>query len=401
MQRVGDEGEYVRRGRAPDPWGPTPFIRVPLMAGLSRACHWTRDPIAAFRGAMVGASLLSVALTALGGWILGGFWVGLLAGTLFLIHPERVVLSRHLWPDAILALWVSAINLSWLAFPIAGNGSFLWLGLLMAIAAMTRIDALALALGSVAWLWTTGNGAMEWTHTALICAPTLLALLLYAARNGLKYGVFLPDTTIWFNLSLWAESVDSKQHTNKNLDAAISHHKRLWDLTPFHHPGRRLVAFLRAGLRHPLTMWRGFVNRLWGYLGPDQFIRQKVLHATQGAYPQARARSKKILNWSLHWSFPVLFAWATVGASLSGGFPARLVGPTAALALAGCLVHSRTRFRLAILPTLCLAAADALPKLSHHHWTPSDFLAIALAAGWLVASLNLSLSQESTAEENP
>ena len=167
----GDEAEVVDRTREDDPFGPDPFLRMPLLILLAAVCG--RSVEDRLRQLMALVSVGTLLLTALAGWYLGGLALAASAFLLLILNPERMLLAWHLWPDGLLALWVAAITLI-LAHPdISGSALVLSLGVICALGALTRIDfvvvppAVALSL----------MGAGDLSPAALLglVVPTLLS----------------------------------------------------------------------------------------------------------------------------------------------------------------------------------------------------------------------------------
>ena len=98
--RSGDEDNYIECGAQADPYSPNLFLRVPLMAWLSKQAHrFSGDPEQALRSATGVASTMSILASMISAQVLGGLQAALLIGLLLAVMPGRIILSHHIWPD--------------------------------------------------------------------------------------------------------------------------------------------------------------------------------------------------------------------------------------------------------------------------------------------------------------
>ncbi|MFC1702635.1 hypothetical protein ACFL1J_07890 [Pseudomonadota bacterium] len=97
---IGDEGDYINCGKQADPYLPGIFLRVPLMAWMSKQAHrYSSNPERVLRSASGIASMVSIMLCMLSAQFLGGINAALLIGLLLVFMPGRIILSSHIWPD--------------------------------------------------------------------------------------------------------------------------------------------------------------------------------------------------------------------------------------------------------------------------------------------------------------
>lgn len=356
---IGDEVEYLERARADDPYHPEPFLRLPGMALLLRTSGGNE---ACARALMAGLALATTGLVVLAGYQAMGSRGALLTGVLFTLLPDRSALSQHLWPDVLLALW-QALGLVVLTGASPGAPAPAWqIGIVAALAAMTRIDGLtllpALALASA---WASGPPGPGQFVALLL--PTLVAMGVWAARNRVRYGSASLDSTAAFNLEVLAEEQRSGAAGSRPVEEIVLavFHRR--DDTR-HRAGRAGGGrTLRDLLRRPGLWLHGCLRRAAQLLGPDTFVAERLLDPTNGAYPELSARGRAFLARSLGPGFRVLVALALAGAVTRPELRCLLV-PVAFGLVAASVVHTRTRYRYPLLPgTSLVAAAGCLALL--------------------------------------
>lgn len=362
---IGDEWAYLERGRSDDPFAPRLFLLPPVLPLLSRLCHlgsgpWKRDlGEGLLRLLMAVVSVLTVVLTAIAGWRLGGPSVALLGGILLAVHPERIVLGCHIWPDTLLAATIAAL----MVFSTLPEGPYeaLLAGALCAVGVMVRIDFLIVPpIFFVAW--SEASGPPTVIATAALLSPPVLALFLVSVHNYRRYGIPLPDTTWAFNLLVARSDVRSEGDHRFEIEHTVQNALETWrDLAPMDaaHSGLRA---LRDIFRVPLRFGRGIIRRLLILAGPDTFIRQKLLPA-EAAYPDLGTRQRRWWENSLVIATPLLVAISLTGAAAECGLPGSFAWPSIGLATVAILFHTRTRYRVAVLPALSLVAAQAIVGL--------------------------------------
>lgn len=373
---VGDEGEYLARGAAPDPFHPQPFLRMPLLSLLSLAAYrLSGSPEACLRWMLATASLLSVLATAATGWWAFGPSGGIVAGIALLAFPDRLILSLHIWPDPLLGLWCSVINFL-LLIPPWGPSAALAAGACSALAASTRFEAAVLPGAIWLGLWAS-NSVPNGLETILLAAPTLLLLGGLALRNHRVYGIPWPDTTVLFNLALTRTEAEHLKD-GPAIGELIARTRVNWDRND--QTGRRQEALdgLTAGLRRPSAGLRGLAQRLLLLMGPDTFIRQKLI-ASGMAYPRARRSSLRVLNPALAVAAPLYVALLTAAIAVYPWQPGAFVWPGLGLMTAAFAFHTRSRYRLAFWPTLCLLLGRQAAT-----WPPDSNGWMALPAGLIV-----------------
>lgn len=370
---IGDENEYIARGRSADVLAPKPFLRVPAMALLTRMAG-QRHAEERLRDMMALLSLVAAAFVAGAGYVAMGAPGAIGAGLIFVLWPDRILLSQHIWPDILLAAWQSLLLLM-IAYSSSVTAVSPWLfGVVVAAAVMTRIDSIIL-LPAITIIAAMVYEQLLPTLPAL-WVPSLALLGLYTVRNGWRYGLWLPDTTILFNVSIMAEEQRRGAGDALPVEGLVQAVLPRWD-NALHHD--RMLAFrndVSAVARQPRSLMSWILRRTWQMLGPDAFAVEILLHRERGAYLQLPAWLRRSFAGLLRIGFPVLCALAIAGASTCAVARLCLI-PAGASFLAACLGHARTRFRYQTLPALSFAATAGLLGVTHPE------------LGWIIAFIAL------------
>lgn len=372
---VGDEVSYLQSAAQDDPDYPRPFLRMPFMTHLaSWAGRLSADPEATLRRLTDGASWLTVLLCMLGGHIIGGPWAGLLAGLLVALSPGRIVLSRHIWPDIWLGLWLAAACLVMVWPGLSPDARALLLGLAAMQAFLTRFDAILLAPMAA---WASHSPSVG--DLALILLPTLVVAVLLSLRNLHRYGIALPDNTWLFNLTVAAQELDGPGRSPRRVGALVSRSLGRWSVqdqaTNLDLGWRSLGRLARRAPRAALdALLRG-----WAALGPDSFALHRLLPPAGKAYPLIPAGLNRWLGRALV-AYPTgLSALALLACWMAGAVDRSLLLLSLSLFL-GSLAHLRTRYQQAWLPGLVLLTVSAFAQ-------PQFRLATGNGSGLLVPAL--------------
>lgn len=379
---IGDEVDYVRRGGATDPYAPGLFLRVPMMAWMSKQAHrFSSNPEWMLRSAAGVASATSIIACMMSAQILGGAPVMIFVGLLLLVMPGRVILSRHIWPDIWLGLWLSLSCLILVYPDLSSNFRAISLGLLASLAFITRFDALLLApLSGFALAPLPIQG---WVFILL---PTLVAFAWLSARNARRYQIPWPDTTWMFNVAIAAGETEKKAGKVK-VEQEIIEVVGVWN--KLDEPGRLSsgLAGIRKLFARPLRTFSGVLMKVWASLGPDSFVMHRLLPPDGVAYPEISAGINRGLKIALTLAFPVFTSMMVLALLVSEASTSIVVWPTLAVA-AATLIHNRTRYRQAWLPGAAVLLASALsspgfwPRLLSREsiaaWAIAIVLAIAL-----------------------
>jgi hypothetical protein len=358
---IGDELGYLERGGSQDPLAPRQFLRVPLLPWLAAFCRGSAPLDVGerrLRLLMSAAGILTVVVTAIAGWQLGGPAVALLGALLLAVQPERVLLGCHLWPDTLLAL-VLAGQTAVSALP-ASPAVALIAGGLCTLGVLTRIDFLVVPPLLLA-AWRVSQGPLSALTGWAVIGPPLLALALVTIRNGRRYGVWLPDDTWAFNLMVARSEARLVDEGRFAIEPAVADAVKSWrDLTHRQAPRQGLGA-LWENLRSPHHFGRGIARRILTLVGPDTFLRQKVL-PRDAAYPDLADRWRRRWDAALRIAFPLLAATVLISGLAGPRLPGGFAWPTLGLLAVAVLFHARTRYRVTALPALSLVAAQGIVR---------------------------------------
>ena len=375
IHNVGDEVGYTRCGAQKDPYRPVVFLRVPFMIWLSKQCHrYSSDPVGRLRMAASVASSVTIVVSMISAQILGGEWAAMLIGLLLAFMPGRMILSHHTWPDIWLGLWLSVFCLILVYPDLPQNLRAQMLGLVAALAFMTRFDALLLA--PVTGLGLAPMSAWEWIF---LLSPTVLVFIVLSLRNAHRYNIPWPDTTWMFNLMIAADETSQQKASKLLVDEEVFKVAAVWKELSNKDRYMATITSLRRLCVWPTRAISGMVLRLWASIGPDSFVLGRLVPPVGRAYPRISSRLSGILNVALVFAFPV-FISATLMALLVADQPAAvIIWPTMAYAVTS-LFHNRTRYRQAWLPgaALLLVATACTPGF----WT--TLLSAGSIPKWLV-----------------
>ncbi len=385
---VGDETEYLERAVAADPYAPEPFLRPPGMAFLARLLR--SEP--RLRGAMAWVSCLATALVATAAWLSNDSLVALLAVLLFML-PERLIHACHIWPDSLLAAVMAGVVLMLSLPDPTGTLPLAALGALAMLGALIRVDSAALAplcgIGLAVFGWELDT--KDWL---LLLAPTILAVTLWAWRNGRRYGRRQYDDTWAFNVMLAGEQAAMAPILRDfAMQPTVEKVARQWrDLPVAERATKARRVLVRMGSK-PLQLSVGMARRALTFVGPDTFVRQMLL-AEGAAYPELSAAARRRIEPFLRQGFPLLVTACLFGTLLTHSVPPVYALPTAGTLLVGILFHLRTRYRVVVMPVLAVWAADvsarSVPLLQERSiGFVALYGAVGLGVFWLLGRVEL------------
>lgn len=348
---IGDELEYLDRARRDDPYSPTPFLRVPLFIAFARLARGN-GTLTALLLALV--TVAGIGLTAWAGHRAAGPAGMLAVGLLYIVLPDRWILSRHLWPDTLLALWQAAILMLVVAAAQGETVSPWMFGVLAALAVATRVDAIALLVPLLLVPLFHGPAAGV-TALVALAAPSVLVLVALSGRNWLRYGIPWPDTTVLFNLRVGAEE---RRSPNAGVEQIVGAAWSRWSAQGGSSEAARESPDSRAAIL------LGAPRRFVSMLGSDSFARDRLLGNRSGAYPELPATPRALLRGALRVSFPLLVALAAGGAVARPEVCREPLILGATILVASSLVHARTRFRYSLLPHLAFCGGIGLVSMA-------------------------------------
>ena len=138
--------------------------------------------------------------------------------------------------------------------------------------------------------------------------------------------------------------------------------------------------------RSPLKFGRGVVRRVLTLVGPDTFVRQKLL-PRDAAYPDMEDGARRHWDRLLKLSWPALIAVTLTVSIIHRQPPPAYTWPSLGLLVVAALFHARTRNRVAFLPVLALFAGQ---QISSYAWAVAESRESATlwaAAQWTLAAL--------------
>lgn len=343
---IGDEKEYysgpfARRGDGI-------WVRVPLFQILLWPSRW---------GWINPRFLVSVFCSLICG--LATWYASFLAGpmiaaatlAILCLSMEGRLLSVHLWPDSLLG----GMLLAFVAVTAHANTAVDWglAGTVAAIALLVRIDFTVLVLVGLGLI--IGEWALDWAHVAAFLAAPLFAIALWTLHNGLKWGIWLPDTTVLFNLRVAKVELQADAGT------------RTADLMAKTEQQTRLPPSQRSKVRFSLILVKGpftLIRRLQCLLGAETFCSQKLIWKNQAQY---KGGSGLLRNWfflqTLKWHFTVVILTTLMFLTT---IESRILVILGSMILTFVLIQTRSRYRAALLPTLAvfcpIQVLDALSR---------------------------------------
>ena len=358
---VGDERAYLISAHFEDPHVPWQFLRPPLFIWIVARFIGREACELHLRLLMVSLSAVTAGVTAAAAWQLGGPLLAVLSSALLIFHPENILISCHIWPDIVLALVIALLNLLIVA-PLAGAPLLvLAVGMVCAVGAHTRIDFVIVPpiVGASLVSSNVTLGPYGWLS---LLAPTVAGLVLYSLRNYRRYGIPLPDTTWAFNLMASETEMLQGAAEPREIEPIVSTTFSRWQELEEPERHRRVLGFARQVVANPLRFLLIAGQRLLTMMGPDSFVRQKLLR-NPGAYPELGERGRTLLEAPLAVASPLLFTFVVVTMLLRGSPPPSYSWPAFGVLLAPVLFFARTRYRVAVFPTFALLAAQGIVDL--------------------------------------
>ena len=343
---VGDESEYLRlaNGKRDN----TLWVRVPL--GAAPLWFFRRWPIArqttAGRAVISFVSSVTVGLTTWFAFRAGGPAAALTAGTLALLCVERGVLAIHLWSDIGLGLWLLLLS------EVMRNASSLpdmaMIGGIVAVGVLTRIDFLA-AWG-VAILFAVFQDTALWPTICFVAGPTVIAVAGLTLLHGMRHGVWAPDTSLLFNISVAVTEARHPEMTTQDLMHTTVARRR-----------QGQSVFVPSDSKS--EVWLGpalylLLRRLVVLLGPETFVRHNLLNKRLAGYRPFHLSLKHGgtgANLSF-WFSAVFLAFLLLSSQITLEISLLVM----AVVMTQAAVQTRSRYRMSLLPVLATNVAIAV-----------------------------------------
>ena len=363
---IGDEVEYIERGRSNHSFSPEPFLRVPFLPALAWIGGRTGHPSDFLRLTTIAFSAGAMAATAGTATRLGGGVIATVLCLGLLLMPERIVLGSRIWPDVYLAAMTSGIALTLSLTPSAVglDRSAALIGVLVALAVLTRLDALIL-IPSVTAVWMIVSPSVTPAHASWLIGLPLTAFGVWWLVSLVFLKQRWPDTTWKFNLGITVrEALVQQESDTITIDDLI-------ELQPAEGKRRHDEDQPNVRQEHPPVPLAGFlrsvVSRLRALLGPDTFVKGKILARVKWG---ENSVAWLVLTALLRVSAPFLVA-VSIGVFVWHPSSAGWVAiPAISLLIPAIVFHARTRYRLPLLyglvPVIAVGIGHMLaqPQLS-------------------------------------
>lgn len=383
---VGDEIDYLTNARSREPLAPAKFLRPPVLPLIAAWCCRGGNGDNRMRVLMCAASVLTVALTTGAAMHVGGASMALAAALVLTAQPERMILGCHIWPDTLIAL-VLAAQMWLLTAALPGSAGLVLGAILATVGVLVRID-FVIAVPLFAMAWNAAHPGTTSMPALILLALPLSSLALLTAHNYRRYGRALPDDTWAFNLMVMAQSARASGTEGRIIEPIVARTEQEWlGLTAAERSQRALAALVDAA-RAPRSLLQGLGRRILTLLGPDRFVTQMLLPPHR-AYPELMPERRARLEIWLKWAFPVVTAVGLVTLLTGVGSEREPLWPSLGLALALVLSHTRTRYRVALLPAMSLVAAEGITRAARASTDrPVETILVALVTLGLSAALS-------------
>lgn len=346
---IGDEIEYIERGTSSNPYRFPVFHRLPVLPTVALFAARTDHPEGALRLASMIFSAIAMATTAGAASRTAGPVVATILCLALLAIPERILLGSRIWPDVYLAAATGgiALALTLAPEPLGFTSAAGLIGLLLASAVLTRLDALVLVPATTV-AWVAVSRMPQSSDLLLIVAPPAVAFLGWWLVSKALLGERWPDTTWKFNVGITVQdALIQKQDGPIAVDDLIDRHVGRFNSQP----GGRTPTASR------IAYVRSFFSRFRAIVGPDTFVTAKLLSSENFG---TCSRPELLTTALLRFSCPMLFASSAVLFLWQPSAAGWLAFPSLMLMLPPILFHTRTRYRLPVLYGLVPAAAGSL-----------------------------------------
>jgi hypothetical protein len=345
---LGDEHEYVERAAASDPFRSGPFFRVPVMAALAWVAGRVGHPATVLRILSVASSAVTLACTAATIRRLADPTTTMLLMAVLALFPERLAYGSRIWPDVHLAACTSAITLLLLGaagaeFSISAAAT---VAITAGLASLIRLDALIVAPAAAAG-WFVTSARWDLAESLLIVVGSFVVFTIWWLTARLILGRPWPDDTWRFNVEL------------ARAERAVSSERRPYAVDELVEVVRHRGIGSRSEIAPSAALpgLRPLLSRLHTLLGPDTFVRGKILPSL--GFDRAPA-PMALLDSVLRFGFPLLAA-TLVGVAIANGSALMAVALAGTAPLIGAAAfHARTRFRLPAIPAAMVAIAVGL-----------------------------------------
>lgn len=380
VKLVGDENEYVSRQAATG--AGKLWVRVPLFRWLLSINHpfAKKDndtPYRIFNG-LIGSIAIGIST-----WYVtemaGIFW-GIFSGITLIILIERAILAIHLWPETLLGLLLICFCI--FAETISSETSLLCMGIITALAFATRVDYISLLpVGFVLLLF---SGDITAFKLLMLTGPFAITALALSIFNGLNYRIWLPDTTLLFNIRVFKNEMNGP---NKTVETLMRETSKEFS------SGKTDKAKPNWS---PINIFYHYARRLKNIIGEEVFISENLLQANKGKYSEISIQGySKIIKLNLSYFFTfLLFVYLAIIAFIPLSFTLAI----GAMIFAASAIQTRGRYRVALIPAISTGIALGFNELfsaSSYSWNDIGlgFSAVLVAAAVMIAPRRYEITQ--------
>ena len=308
----------------------------------------------------------------------------LICGLLAAVYWPFILFGSQLLATTLVVLLVAALLALLLRPGVTAPGVALGSGVLLALLASTRANALLLALPVFWWLHRQNHleGRTFRRGGVLLVTGLALGLSPFIAHNWLTQGTALPFEGAWSFYMGNNPDADGTPYARQGLDwqrLESVGYRDGWDATP----AERGSVYLWEGLAFPVEEPGRALNLLWRKLRLFWNAFEVPVSADLGWYTRNTVLGRILPGFGLL----APMALVAMGANLRSWRRLGLVyGGVFTFLLSGLLFTVCARYRLPALPFLMLFAADAIYGLGDLRWRPRPY-AIRVVAGMALAMI--------------
>jgi len=355
---VGDETEYMAAAKGEK--SNSVWIRVPFMFWIGRCARFAFPDVddLGFRLSISAVSALTTGMVVTTAYMISGVQAAILVSCFLLLLVERIVLACHIWPDTVLGLWLTAFCILLL---ITDNPVALGImGILAAIAFLTRFEYLVLSL--LGWLLVVFKGVSIGDSTLFLLFPTIVALTLLCLYNRWKYATWWPDTTFIFNIAVSKlESDKPDLKIEQLMQHTLGHFRQVNSATLSEQ--YQLIPNKWGGV---VGLFKGVIKRHISLLAQETFLERFFWKNSNPVYQGTIADGMRYFFLpTLRWGFTALCVVClfVMPLMIAKGEVLWML-PVLCMYISASFFQTRTRYRVAFVPTMVLFAALGLQEIN-------------------------------------
>ena len=346
LKLVGDESEYIGHNNATGQgklWVRVPFYGWLLALTPKFNGQYHNAPYRLFNG------LIAALVVALSVWYvtdtLNWYW-GVLSGLISLLIIERAILAIHLWPETLLSFLLLSFCISVESWP--SQTALIFTGLIIAFAFATRIDYISLL--PVAYFLVLIYGDVSTFTFMSVLVPFLVTFVVLSLYNGVKFGIWLPDTTLIFNIKVFNNELKG---SNKPVETLMQ--ETVKELKTLNEPK----------VKANWSLWNiiyQFFRRLNNIIGKEVFITENLLKKNKGGYSDAGLNLfSKMVRFNLSYMFTLM---VLIYLALIAFIPLVFTVALGAILFAASAIQTRGRYRVATIPTMVTGIVLGLHEMA-------------------------------------